>query len=117
MWGQHLIVDVQGADREKVRDHEVIEAFFADLLTAIRGVPLEEIQLRESGTEGLAGYTAVQLLVRGAITCHFLEKSGDFYLDILSSKKVRPGPVLDFIKAHFNTSTWHVTSLERDARG
>ena len=117
MWGQHLIVDVQGGDKEKVRDHEVIEAFFADLLRGIRAKALGEIRLRQSGTGDLAGYTAVQLIERGAVVCHFLEKSGDFYLDILSCRKVVVGTVLDFVKAHFNTSTWMVTCLERDARG
>lgn len=116
MWGQHLIVDVEAGTKEKVRDPEAIRAFFEELIPAIRMRAFGDLQLVHFGHGKLAGWTAIQLIETSTISCHFLDESGDFYLDVFSCKRFKAKTVLDLIKKHFETQTWTVTALERDAK-
>ncbi len=117
MWGQHLILDMHGCDREAVRDPETILAFAAELVEAIGmkayGAPL----LKRFATHdpAAAGHTLVQLIEASNVTAHFAERSGDVYLDVFSCKAFPEEDAISVCRTYFAPRAVARTSLRRGA--
>ena len=63
-----------------------------------------------------AGYSLVQLITTSAITGHFCDATGDFYLDVFSCKAFNSDEVVELARAVFSPEDVSVTVLMRDAR-
>ncbi len=119
MWGQHLILDALAGELSKVRSGEAIATFTADLVEEIGMVAYGEpvvVHFAEHVPEA-AGYSLVQLIETSAITGHFCDASGDFYLDVFSCKSFDTDRVVALVQAFFTPANCHVVNLVRDARG
>jgi len=88
MWGQHLVLDLSGCDREKISSGENILAWGSALVKAIDMVAYGKPQLEHFATHKLetAGYTFVQLIETSNIAAHFAENLGEVYIDIFSCR-------------------------------
>jgi S-adenosylmethionine/arginine decarboxylase-like enzyme len=101
-WGHHLILDVKGCQLDRARDPEYIKHFVKDLVRLIEMVPYGEPQLVHfAKNTDKAGWTVIQLIETSNITGHFLDDSGDLYLDVFSCKDFEAEVVTKAVHDHF----------------
>ena len=117
MWGQHLILDIGGADRRAVADAETIRAFCDELVGAIGMTAFGEPMIAHFAAHNpaAAGYSLVQLIETSSITAHFAEASGDIYLDIFSCKAFSEETAIAVCRKYFNPASVYRISLLRGA--
>lgn len=113
-WGYHLILDCKGCNRSEIASKENLKAFIKSLVEEIDMKAFGEPVLEHFATHDAdkAGFSLVQLIETSSITGHFVDKSGDAYLDIFSCKpfsmEIAKGVVTKFfhpqkIKVHYLT--------------
>ena len=101
-WGYHLMLDVKGCEIQRATDPEYITHFTKDLVRLIEMVPYGEPQLVHFAVETeKAGWTVIQLIETSNIMGHFLDNSGDLYMDIFSCKDFDETKVVKSIEEHF----------------
>ena len=76
---------------------------------------LLKIENLEKGNKDLYGYSVVQLIHRSSITCHFMNLSGDVYIDIFSCKDFDCNKVINVINKYFLPEKMNKHFLIRDA--
>lgn len=85
-WGHHLILDISACPVEVATDPELLRRFVQELVETIGmkayGDPLMA-HFAEHEPE-LAGWTLIQLIETSSITAHFVDLTGDCFLDIFS---------------------------------
>jgi len=115
-WGYHLVLDVRSCELSKVQNPEHISSFIKDLVKKIDMIAYGEPQLIHFAdhTEK-AGWTVIQLIETSSIVGHFLDASGDLYLDVFSCKNFEQSTVRELIKEYFNPHNIHMTFLTRQA--
>jgi S-adenosylmethionine/arginine decarboxylase-like enzyme len=62
-----------------------------------------------------AGWTVIQLIETSSIVGHFLDESGDLYLDVFSCKSFDGNTVRELIKEYFNPNNIYSILLNRQA--
>jgi len=118
-WGYHLILDCKGSDmsKELVKDVEFIKEFTKILVDGIEmkayGKPI--IEHFATHEEKASGYSLVQLIETSAITGHFCDINGDFYLDIFSCKSFSIDIAKDIVYSYFKPKSIRETFLTRQA--
>ena len=116
-WGYHLILDCSRGDKQLVSSDTVIRLFVEELVPAIgmtaHGDPI--IVHFATHIPKAAGYSLVQLIETSAITGHFSDMTGDFYLDVFSCKKFNSGTVQELVEKYFQPQTTKITFLTRQA--
>ena len=116
-WGYHLILDCAGGEVSRVSNAEVIKEFVKELVPAIDmkayGDPV--VVHFASHSEKAAGYSLVQLIETSAITGHFSDSTGDFYIDIFSCKTFDDLIAQEIVKKYFNPASTRFTFLIRQA--
>jgi S-adenosylmethionine/arginine decarboxylase-like enzyme len=117
MWGQHLIIDLAGGNRDAIRSGETIGRFARELVAAIHMKAYGEPILAHFAEHlpKAAGWTLVQLIETSAITGHFCDYSGDAYLDVFSCQEFDVQTVLDLVEETFQPEHMHTTVLLREA--
>lgn len=85
-WGWHFALDC--AAGKNVDDKEHILAFVKELVSAIDMVAFGETWIERFATHDASksGISFCQMIETSNICGHFVEKNGDFYLDIFSCK-------------------------------
>lgn len=114
-WGYHLILDISGCKR--VKDQEHIANFARELVKRIDMIAYGEPQVVHFAeySEDLAGNTLIQLLHTSNIMAHFVDKTGDCYLDVFSCKPFNPQDVIDVVREFFEPLRMRPTILTRQA--
>ena len=102
-WGYHLMLDVKGCEIQRATDPEYIKHFTKDLVRLIEMIPYGETQVVHfaDNTEK-AGWTVIQLIETSNIMGHFLDISGDLYMDIFSCKDFDENRVIGALENHFH---------------
>jgi S-adenosylmethionine/arginine decarboxylase-like enzyme len=115
-WGYHLIMDC--AAGSKVDDKENIHAFIKELVPAIDMVAYGEPWIERFATHDAtkAGISFCQMIETSNITGHFVDGSGDFYIDVFSCKPFEPQTVADLVNKYFSPKHVKAGMIERDAR-
>jgi len=117
-WGQHLVLDLGGCDREAITSADTIRAFSAALVEAIDmkayGDPI--IEHFATHSPECAGYSLVQLIETSNICAHFSDLTGDVYLDVFSCKPFSNEIALDVCEKFFKPKTVTQQTLMRSAR-
>lgn len=85
-WGQHAIFDAAGCDRAVVTDAGRLGGWVSDLVLTIGMHAYGFAQVIHFGEDALAGLTVIQLITTSNITAHFMDDSGDGYIDVFSCK-------------------------------
>ncbi len=115
MWGLHAIFDVKQGNRQFVTSGDFLAMFSKKLVQLIDmeafGPPILE-HFAEHVPDA-AGFSLVQLIETSAITGHFCDLTGDFYLDIFSCKTFDPLKVKNFLQNEFTPKTIRMTIIER----
>tara|TARA_B100001094_G_scaffold101414_1_gene97586 strand:+ start:150 stop:515 length:366 start_codon:yes stop_codon:yes gene_type:complete len=118
-WGYHLILDCKGSEESKelVKDAKFIKEFTKMLVDGIDmkayGKPI--IEHFATHEEKASGYSLVQLIETSAITGHFCDINGDFYLDIFSCKSFSIDIAKEIVYSYFNPKLIRETFLTRQA--
>jgi S-adenosylmethionine/arginine decarboxylase-like enzyme len=118
MWGKHLALDLRACDRETVTDGVALRAWVGDLVTRIgmraHGDPLVEHFATHDPAVG--GYSVVQLIETSNVCGHFVDSSGDAYIDLFSCAPFDTDVVVAFVEETLRPEATIVHELIRDAR-
>ena len=115
-WGYHYHYDVAGCNKDKVTDKEHVRKFLASLVESIGMTPMGEPLIEHIQQEGTdAGITAVQVITQSSITAHFIDETGDLYLDVFSCKEFDVNNVKAIVKIYFNPTICAEYFLTRQA--
>lgn len=113
-WGEHLALDCAGGN-ENIKSREAIAAFCKDLVESIDmkayGDPVIVHFAEHDASK--AGYSLVQLIETSNICAHFVDLTGDFYLDIFSCKNIPVEISIEVVKKHFNPASINFHFLNR----
>ena len=87
-WGYSLLLDCKGGNISSITDPDNITNFTDALVKAIDMKAYGPTILEHFATHDpdKAGYSMVQLIETSNMTAHFVDKNGDFYVDIFSCK-------------------------------
>jgi S-adenosylmethionine/arginine decarboxylase-like enzyme len=115
-WGYHLLLDCGKCDRTKVSSKENIAAFVKDLIERIDMVAVGDpiIEYLCVG-DPKAGYSLMQLISTSCITGHYMDESGDAYIDIFSCKEFDIAVAQQCVAEYFAPTKIRVNYLTRDA--
>lgn len=116
-WGWHLSLDVGGCNKEKITSKDNIVTFCKELVKAIDmkayGEP-EAVHFAEHDASK-AGFTLTQLIETSNICAHFVDATGEMYLDVFSCKEFNPETVLDVVGKYFEPMFGDMFLRERGA--
>lgn len=115
-WGYHLILNC--ASGKQVNDKEHMQAFIKELVPAIDMVAFGEPWIEHFATHDAtkAGLSFCQMIETSNICGHFVDASGDFYIDVFSCKPFDAQIVVDLIGKYFAPEGITGGMMERDAR-
>lgn len=115
-WGYHLIIDARNCDTILVKDPDYIQKFISELVKLIGMTPFKGPILAHFGPEPCnTGWTVIQLIETSSIVGHFMDKSGDLYLDVFSCKEFDKNIVIDFLKEKFKPKNVKSEFIKRQA--
>ncbi len=102
-WGHHLILDCKSGSKKLIRDKQNLKNFVDELVNRIDMVAVGEpiIKFLASNAVDKAGYSLVQLIETSSIVGHFINSSGDFYLDVFSCKEFEIEKVTECVDEFF----------------
>lgn len=115
IWGYHCSVDVAGCDKSKITDGEHIAAFCKSLVEAIDMKAYGEPQVVHFAEHdpGKAGFTLTQLIETSNICAHFVDATGEMYLDVFSCKEFDPEIVAEVVDMWFSPQSGEIFYRER----
>jgi S-adenosylmethionine decarboxylase len=116
-WGYHLMVDCSNCKRENIKNINIIKKFIDNLVKVCKMKKLGELKIEnlQNGDKNLFGYSVIQLIHTSSITCHFMDLSGDVYIDIFSCKEFDCEKVINVINKYFLPEKMNKHFLIRDA--
>ena len=116
-WGHHLMLDCRSGDIARVKDGENIKQFAKDLVNKIEMTAFGDPIVEHFATHNpeAAGYSLLQLIETSNIAGHFVDKNGDFYLDIFSCKEFDIEVAQDVVEHWFNPENIKVSYFTRQA--
>jgi len=116
-WGYHLTLDCANCGRELIKDPRNVQDFVDALLTRIDMKPIGPTHIEYTAAEfpDKAGLTAVQIIVTSTIVAHFIDSTGDLYLDVFSCKQFDIETVVNTVDEYFKPSNTRVNFLTRQA--
>lgn len=116
-WGYHLILDVRACDRTAITDRSRLARFIRTLVRDIEMKAYGDPVIEHFATHDpdKAGYSLVQLIETSSITGHFVDLTGDGYLDVFSCKPFSIDQVKRVVATFFHPASIRVTYLTRQA--
>ena len=115
VWGYHFSFDMAGCNRDKITDKDNIIKFVKELVEAIDmkayGEP-ECVHFAEHDP-GKAGFTLTQLIETSNICAHFVDATGEVYLDVFSCKEFDPEVAAEVAVRYFDPTVAEVFWRER----
>lgn len=115
-WGYHLMLDCAAGSR--VNDKEHMRAFIKELVPAIDMIAFGEPWIEHFATHAAdkAGLSFCQMIETSNIAGHFVDSTGDFYIDVFSCKPFESKIVETLVQKYFEPDNIKSLYLERDAR-
>jgi len=116
-WGYHLILDCSSCDVPSIQSRENVYNWITGLVRAIDMEPIGEPRIEYTAAEfpDKAGFTAIQVIVTSSIVAHFVDSTGDVYIDVFSCKEFDNNVVVDTIKNAFSPKKIRINYLTRQA--
>lgn len=115
-FGYHLLLDCSNCDREKIKSRDNIYNFVKTLVDRIDMVAVGEpiIEMLCVG-DPKVGYSLMQLISTSNITGHFMEISGEVYIDVFSCKPFDISVAESCVREFFGPEKVRVNFLTRHA--
>lgn len=116
-WGYHLILDCRACDKSVVKSKERLTKFVEDLVKEVDMVSHGPLVIEHFPNRDPAknGFSFVQLIETSSITGHFVDKTGDAYIDIFTCKEFSVDKALDYVKAQLKPISMKISYLTREA--
>lgn len=117
-WGFHLMVDCAKCNKDAISNKDNILKFNKELLQITKMKPLcEPIICFQNKNQGnrKSGYSFAQIIYTSSITGHFINKSGNAYIDIFSCKTFNIEKTIECIKKYFEPTKYKIKFVYRDA--
>lgn len=116
-WGYHLLLDCTAGDLQSVADKDNVRAFIKELVVAIDMIPYGEPWVERFATHDplKTGLSFCQMIETSNITGHFIDKDGNFYIDVFSCKEFNNQTVVDIVDKYFKPRKVRVHYISRDA--
>lgn len=115
-WGYHALMDCRSCDRTKVSSRDNIYAFVKELIKRIDMVAVGEPIIEYlCENDPKAGYSLMQLISTSCITGHFMDESGDAYIDVFSCKPYDIKIAEQCVQEFFEPEKIRVNFLTRNA--
>jgi len=118
-WGYELLVACDGADVDKITSRDNVAAFTKELVERIDmkayGDPWIEHFATHDPSKG--GFTLFQAIETSAITAHFVDATGEIYLNVHSCKDFDGDVVEDVVTKYFNPKRTTSTMILRGRGG
>jgi S-adenosylmethionine/arginine decarboxylase-like enzyme len=116
-WGYHLLLDCRGTPVELIKERGYLVNFVKTLVKAIDMEAYGEPILEHFATHDpdKAGWSLLQLIETSNISGHFVDKNGNFYLDVFSCKPFDSADVIEVVNEFFNPEKIKMRFLVRDA--
>ena len=116
-WGYHLLIDATAGQKDLIGSKENINAFIKDLVVAIDMVAFGEPWIETFATHDFSksGYSMCQMIETSNITGHFVDKNGNFYIDIFSCKPFDNEVVFNVVDKYFKPEKMRHHFISRDA--
>lgn len=116
-WGYHLTLDCSDCNRFKIKDEQHVKDFIKELMVRIDMKPIGDTRVEYTAAEfpDKAGLTAVQIIVTSTIVAHFIDSTGDLYLDVFSCKQFDIETVVNTVDEYFLPTNTRVNFLTRQA--
>jgi len=113
-WGYHFHYDVAGCSNVSDKNH--VTSFIKELVTSIGMIPLGEPFVEHITAEGVdSGITAVQVITTSSITAHFIDATGDLYLDVFSCKEFNVNTIKEVVDTYFKPKLCAESFITRQA--
>ena len=113
-FGYHTIIDLKKCDKALVSDKESIRKYVVKLCDIIRMDRYGEAQIVKFGEDPrLAGYSLTQLITTSNISGHFVDATGEAYIDIFSCKDYDGKLAATFTKEYFNSEDYTYQIITR----
>jgi hypothetical protein len=115
-WGYHLMLDCAGGSRVNDKDH--MRSFIKELVPAIDMIAFGEPWIEHFATHAAdkAGLSFCQMIETSNIAGHFVDSTGDFYIDVFSCKPFEAKIVEDLVDEYFAPEKKKSSMITRDAR-
>ena len=115
-FGYHLLLDCSNCNRDQIASAENIKAFVIELVKRIDMVAVGDptIQYLCEGDEK-EGFSLMQLISTSSIVGHFMDRSGDAYIDVFSCKTFDIKMAEDVVREFFTPTKVRVNFLTRNA--
>jgi S-adenosylmethionine/arginine decarboxylase-like enzyme len=116
-WGYHLLLDCTAGDKKLISDKQNVYNFIKELVVAIDMVAFGEPWIEHFATHDTdkAGISLCQMIETSNITGHFVDKNGNFYVDVFSCKPFSNDIVLSVVDKYFNPEKIRTHFISRDA--
>lgn len=116
-WGYHLILDCHACDVPSIQSKENVYNWIKKLVKDIDMEPIGEPYIEYTAAEfpDKAGFTAVQIIVTSSIVAHFIDSTGDVYIDVFSCKPFDNDTVIKSIQEAFQPKKIRPNYLTRQA--
>lgn len=116
-WGYHMLLDCKSGNIVNITDKEIIKAFVKELVIAIKMIPYGDIWIERFATHDpdKAGISFCQMIETSNITGHFVEKNGDFYIDVFSCMSFDNHLVSVLVQKYFDPKKMVERVVHRDA--
>ena len=116
-WGYHLILDCAACHVPSIQSRENVYNWITNLVKAIDMEPIGEPRIEYTAAEfsDKAGFTAIQVIVTSSIVAHFIDSTGDIYIDVFSCKEFDNSIVIATIQNAFLPKRIRTNYLTRQA--
>lgn len=116
-WGYHLTLDCHDCNRPLIMEKHNVKNFIEELVLRIDMQPIGEPWIEYTAAEhpDKAGFTAVQIIVTSSIAAHFIDSTGDIYLDVFSCKEFDIAVVKSVVQEYFKPKSMRTNFLTRHA--
>jgi S-adenosylmethionine/arginine decarboxylase-like enzyme len=116
-WGYHLLLDCSNGNLEKISSKDNVYSFVKELVVAIDMKTFGEPWIERFATHDLSksGISFCQMIETSNITGHFVDKNGNFYIDVFSCKSFDESIVVDVVDKYFSPEKVRIHFISRDA--
>lgn len=114
MFGKSTQINCYDCDPHAIKDAEAIRRFVRHLVDAIAMRAYGEPQVVHFGpTPAVAGYSMTQLIETSLISGHFVDATGNAYIDIFSCKDYEVATAVGVCREHFAPARVTVSVQDR----
>jgi len=115
-WGYHVTLDCSECNLEKIKNKAHIENFVNTLIDRVEMQPHGKIIIENllENTDN-EGYSVLQMITTSNISCHFVNKTRDAYIDLFSCKKFDVDTVVNTANEFFMYNNIKINFVERQA--